>query len=157
MINKIDFKAKNLTSNAGLLLLLSHAKSEGLFELLESEITFADNGIEKIKMNHIKTLLCGNFLGIDKLERIKLLQSDPLVKEFGIEVKEPETVSRFLGKFSFRTTQMIRNVNFKLFKKLLDKSRLKSIIIDIDSTVINVEGHQEGTKKCSSDARCSQN
>ncbi len=42
---------------------------------------------------------------------------------------------------------MIRNVNFKLFKKLLDKSRLKSIIIDIDSTVINVEGHQEGTAK----------
>jgi len=92
MINKIDFKAKNLTSNAGLLLLFSHAKSEGLFELMENEITFADNGIEKIKMNHIKTLLCGNFIGIDKLERIKLLQSDPLVKEFGIDIKEPETV-----------------------------------------------------------------
>ena len=147
MINKIDFKAKNLTSNAGLLLLFNHAKSEGVFDLLENEITFADKGIDKIKMNHIKTLLCGNFIGIDKLERIKLLQSDPLVKEFGIDIKEPETVSRFLGKFSFMTTQMIRNVNFKLFKKLLDKSRLKNIIIDIDSTVINVEGHQEGTAK----------
>ena len=147
MINKIDFKAKNLTSNAGLLLLFNHAKSEGVFDLLENEITFADKGIDKIKMNHIKTLLCGNFIGIDKLERIKLLQSDPLVKEFGIDIKEPETVSRFLGKFSFMTTQMIRNANFKLFKKLLDKSRLKNITIDIDSTVINVEGYQEGTAK----------
>ena len=28
-------------------------------------------------MNHIKTMLCGHFIGIDKLERLKLLQNDP--------------------------------------------------------------------------------
>ena len=38
MINKIDFKAKNLTSNAGLFLLFNHAKSESVFDLLENEI-----------------------------------------------------------------------------------------------------------------------
>ena len=32
-------------------------------------------------MNHIKTMLCGHFIGIDKLERLKLLQND-LVNEF---------------------------------------------------------------------------
>ena len=37
-------------------------------------------------MNHIKTMLCGHFIGIDKLERLKLLQNDPLVNEFD---KEP--------------------------------------------------------------------
>ena len=35
----------------------------------------------KIKMNHIKTMLCGHFIGIDKLERLKLLQMIP-VNEF---------------------------------------------------------------------------
>ncbi|MBP2643747.1 MAG: transposase [Firmicutes bacterium] len=45
------------------------------------------------------------------------------------------------------TTQMIRNVNFKLFKKLLGKSQIRHITIDIGSTVINVEGDQEGTAK----------
>ena len=34
MINKIDFKAKNLTSNAGLFLLLENAKSNGIFLIL---------------------------------------------------------------------------------------------------------------------------
>ncbi|MGT6775762.1 hypothetical protein ACRW7U_25470, partial [Escherichia coli] len=57
---------------------------------------------------HIKTMLCGHFIGIDKLERLKLLQNDPLVNEFDISVKEPETVSRFLGNFNFKTTQMFR-------------------------------------------------
>ena len=32
-------------------------------------------------MNHIKTMLCGHFIGIDKLERLKLLQMI-LVNEF---------------------------------------------------------------------------
>ena len=92
-------------------------------------------------------MLCGHFIGIDKLERLKLLQSDPLVNEFDISIKQPETVSRFLGNFSFKTTQMIRDINFKVFKKLLSKSNLTSITIDIDSSVINVEGHQEGAAK----------
>jgi len=64
-------------------------------------------------MNPIKTMLCGNFIGIDKLERLKLLQSDPLVKEFNISIKEPETVSRFLGNFSYKTTHMLREVKFQ--------------------------------------------
>ena len=95
MVNKIDFKAKNLTSNAGLFLLLENAKSNGIFELIENDLVFDNESTNKIKMNHIKTMLCGHFIGIEKLERLKLLQNDPLVNEFDISIKEPETVSRF--------------------------------------------------------------
>ena len=147
MINKIEFKAKNLTSNAGLFLMLENTKNNGIFEMIESDLNFESASINKIKMNHIKTMLCGHFIGIDKLERLKLLKNDPLVREFDISVKEPETVSRFLSNFSFKTTQMFREINFKVFKKLLSKSGLASITIDIDSSVINVEGHQEGATK----------
>jgi hypothetical protein len=111
---------------------------------MDHYLVFDNIATNKIKLNHLKTMLCGNFIGIDKLERIKLMQGDPLVEAFGISLKEPETVSRFLGNFNFKTTQMMRGINFKVFKKLLAKSRLKSITIDIDSSVINVEGRQEG-------------
>jgi len=147
VINKIDFVAKNLTSNAGIFLLLENAKSNGVFELIDTDLVFDNESTNKIKMNHIKTMLCGHFIGIDKLERLKLLQGDPLINEFDISVKEPETVSRFLGNFSYKTTQMFRDINFKVFRKLLFKSKLTSITIDIDSNVVNVEGHQEGTAK----------
>jgi len=147
VINKIEFSARNLTSNAGLLLLLEHASKNGIFDLIDHDLVFENASTNKIKMNHIKTMLCGNLIGIDKLERLKLLQSDPLVNEFAISIKEPETVSRFLGNFSYKTTQMLREINFKLFRKLLRKSKLKSITIDIDSSVVNVEGHQEGAVK----------
>lgn len=144
MINKIEFSAKNLTSNAGLFLLLTQTNKNGIFDLIDRDVVFDSASTNKIKMNHIKTMLCGNFLGIDKLERLNLLQSDPLVNEFNISIKEPETVSRFLGNFSYKTTHMLREINFKVFRKLLRKSKLKAITIDIDSSVVNVEGHQEG-------------
>ena len=147
MINKLDFNAKNLTSNAGIFLLLEEAKNNGIFDMIENDLIFDNQSTNRIKMNHIKTMLCGHFIGIDKLERLKLLQNDPLVKEFDISVKMPGTVSRFLCNFTYKTTQMFREINFKVFKKLLSKSGLSSITIDIDSSVINVEGHQEGATK----------
>jgi len=147
VINKIEFSARNLTSNAGLFLLLENARKNGILDLIDHDLVFENESTNKIKMNHIKTMLCGNFIGIDKLERLKLLQSDPLINEFDISIKEPETVSRFLGNFSYKTTQMLREINFKVFRKLLRRSKLKSITIDIDSSVVNVDGHQEGQPK----------
>ena len=81
VINIIDFVAKNLTSNAGLFLLLEYAKANVIFELIDSDLVFDNESTNNIKMNHIKTMLCGHFVGIDKLERLKLLQGDPLVCE----------------------------------------------------------------------------
>jgi hypothetical protein len=147
MIDRIEFTARHLTSNAGLLLLLENTRKNGVFEWIDQMLAFGNRSTDQIKMNHIQTLLCGNFLGFDKLERLKLLQGDPLVRESSIAVKEPETVSRFLGNFSYKTTQMLREVNFRLFRKLLRKKPIQAITIDIDSSVVNVEGHQEGTAK----------
>jgi hypothetical protein len=73
MINKIEFKAKNLTSNAGLFLMLENTKNNGIFEMIENDLTFESASVNKIKMNHVKTMLSGHFIGIDKLERLKLL------------------------------------------------------------------------------------
>jgi hypothetical protein len=45
---------------------------------------------------------------------------------------------------------MLREINFMVFRKLLEKSKLKAITIDIDSSVVNVGGHQEGAVICAS-------
>jgi hypothetical protein len=79
MINKIDFAARNLTSNAGLFLLFENAKANDIFELIDTDLVFDNELTNKIKMNHIKTMLCSHFIGIGKLERLKLLQNDPLI------------------------------------------------------------------------------
>ncbi len=50
MINKIEFSAKNLTSNAGLLLLLEHASKNGIFDLIDHDLVFENASTNKIKM-----------------------------------------------------------------------------------------------------------
>ena len=47
MISKINFNAKNLTSNAGLYLLIENAKSNGIFDLIENDLVFDQNSINK--------------------------------------------------------------------------------------------------------------
>ena len=71
MIKQIDLAAKNLTSNAGLFLLFENAKTNGIFELADIDLVFDNESTNKIKMNHIKTMLYGHFIGIEKLERLK--------------------------------------------------------------------------------------
>jgi hypothetical protein len=102
VLHKIEFSAKKLTINAGSFLLLVHGFKNGIFDVMDSDLVFDNATPNTIKINHIKTILRGKYVGIEKLERLKLLQSDPLVNEVSILIKEPETVSRFLGNFSYK-------------------------------------------------------
>ena len=62
VIHRIEFSAKNLTSNAGLFLLLEHARRNGISDLIDHDLVFETQSTNRIKMNHIKTMLCGNFI-----------------------------------------------------------------------------------------------
>jgi len=61
VINKIEFAAKNLTTNAGLFLLLEHANKNGIFDLIDNDLIFENASTNKIKMNHIRHLLLQSF------------------------------------------------------------------------------------------------
>lgn len=76
-------------------------------------LVFDNKSTEAIKMNYLKSLICGGFVGADKLERFLLLKINLLIKECGINFREPENISRFLYNFSFKTMQMLRDINFR--------------------------------------------
>lgn len=148
MINKTEFSANNLTSYAGMNPLLEYTKEKGIFQLISENVHFENSSTESIKMKHIKTMMALGIIGADKLSRVDILKNDPILREgFDVKVTNAENVSRFFCNFSFKTTQMLRDINFTIFKKLLKVSKLKKITIDIDSTVENVEGNQEGAMK----------
>ena len=46
--------------------------SIGPFDLIDHNLNFEDPSAKKIKMNHIKSMLGGNFAGIDKLKGLTL-------------------------------------------------------------------------------------
>jgi hypothetical protein len=57
VINNIDFIAKNLTLNAGLFFLFEYAKTNGIFELIDTNLVIDNESTNKIKMNHKKAML----------------------------------------------------------------------------------------------------
>jgi len=58
MIDKIEFSAKNLTSNAGVLLLFNYTEEYKIFQEPNENLISDNKRIEEIKMNRIKTLIC---------------------------------------------------------------------------------------------------
>lgn len=67
MIDKVEFTAKNLTSNAGVLLLLNYTEEQRIFQELDEKLIFDNKNTEAIKMKYLKTLICGGLVGADKL------------------------------------------------------------------------------------------
>jgi hypothetical protein len=81
-----------------LFLLLENAKTNGIINLINTVLVFDRPSTNKFKMNHIKTILCGQYIDTDRLERTKRLQGDPLVEAVEISVKEPDRMT-FSHKF----------------------------------------------------------
>jgi hypothetical protein len=62
-------------------------------------------------------MLCGHFIGIDKLEHLKLLQNYSLFNVFDHSVKEPENVSRFLQTLP---SKQLRLPRISILKSLIN-------------------------------------
>jgi hypothetical protein len=76
-----------------LYLLLENEKANGIFNLINTALVFDRSSTKKIKMNHIKMMLYGHYIRIERLERIELQQGDPLVVSVEISVKQPDRIT----------------------------------------------------------------
>jgi len=83
---------------------------------------------------------------MDKLERLKLCKAIPLLMILPSQSKSRNSIQIF-RELQLQNNPDAEEVNFKVFAKLLRKEKYKSITIDIDSSVVYVEGHQEGAVK----------
>ena len=92
-MTKLNSQQKNLTSNAGILLLLNYTEEQRIFQELDEMLVFDNKSTETIKMNHLKTLICGGFVGADKLERSLLLRAEQLMLK---EIKKDPLKDRIL-------------------------------------------------------------
>ena len=55
--------------------------------LPDYNLVFENASTDNIKMYHVKTMLCGKLIKTDKMERLKLLQSDSSINECAISKK----------------------------------------------------------------------
>jgi len=58
------------------LLLPNYTEEQRIFQEFDKILVFDNKRTDAIKMNHLKTLICGGFIGADKLERFLLLKAE---------------------------------------------------------------------------------
>ena len=120
---KLRANAKNMTPYSGLYPLLKFVYSEAM-PIVNENVFLKSKSMDKIKEKHILSCLSLEFIGGEKLERVKLLQNDSLWKSvFGLNITTPENISRFLKHFDFESTSKLELVNMKLAKKAIKKER----------------------------------
>ena len=138
------FNAGNLSSNGGAVLMNKFLENAHYFDLLKS-ITFRENrSVHKYTNFDIaKQLLTAFILGYENQTDANHLRRDPLINDDGLTASQP-TLSKFFKRIGRSTNndlyEIIKNTSCEYVNK-----NLSDIILDIDSTLIETYGSQEGT------------
>lgn len=121
----------------------------GLIEQFENSFTTTITNATKFLNSQLMTsVVLASLCGVAKLSKFSIFTSDVLVRALlGLSKRVNKDVisTRFkmLGQKAART---LEELNGKRIHNQLEKAALKSIILDADSTVKTVYGHQQGAK-----------
>ena len=153
---KTEFTAKNLTIFGGYSNIFSFFVKSNIFEKLDRCISINKRKRIYEKLDYIKILLTMLTCGFTNMSQLSLFNGDSfMLKLLGLsKMPHASNLARFLKKFTFKHTQQIIDVKRELFKKFHPRAfSLQRLTIDIDTTVINLWGHQDGAEKGYNDVK----
>jgi len=147
---KVKFGAKNLTGNAGLVNFGKFAKKLQLPKTLERMITIqrghtADYSIADVVM----ILIMGALGGIKHISHLSILRCDSVIRKLFGWAKFPDnrTFSRIFALFNHKYCNELHEAETIIRPKVWSKKWFGRVTLDLDSTVIGVNGSQEGAEK----------
>lgn len=144
VLSKCKFNAGNLSSDGGAVILYKFLKEAGFLDLLKS-IPFRENrsahkySNTKITMQMLISFLMGYFTQSEA----KHLRNDPLINDDSFIASQP-TLSKMFKRITRLTTYALSEINKKISCDYINK-KSDDIIFDIDSTLIELYGHQEAS------------
>jgi len=153
---KTEFSAFNLTIFGGYSNIFSFFTKSKVFEKLNRFIGVRKRKKIYDKLDYIKLLLTMLICGFKNMNQVSLFNSDTYILKILDLQKIPHVsnIARFLKRFTFKHCQQIVDVKRELFKKFHNIAfNLKKLTIDIDTTVMNLWGHQEGSAKGYNDVK----
>lgn len=153
---KTEFSADNLTIFGGYSNIFSFFEKTKVFEKLDKLISVRKRKKIYEKLDYIKLLLTMLVCGFKNMNQVSLFNTDIYIQKILDLHKIPHVsnISRFLKRFNFKHCQQVIEVKRELFKKFHKKAfNLKKLTIDVDTTVMNIWGHQEGSAKGYNDVK----
>ena len=146
----VKFTEKNLTGNAGLVLLGRFADKLKLAQMLEQHITIERGRTAQYQVSGIIMILIMAVLaGAKHMSHVFILRSDSALRSlFKWEMfPDDTTINRIFKLFTARHCKELSDVEAKVRKKVWGKKWFGRITLDLDSTVRGVYGKQQGAQK----------
>ncbi len=134
-----EFRDAKLTSYAGLELFDRYLRGMGFSGLLRSafgEVRLGgDFGVTAMMRVLIGLLIVGG----RRLEHLKYLASDPLLKRFARVRQWPtaRTVSRWLKRFTMKSVEPLVALNAAVVAQILPRLGLRTLTVDVDGVVVS--------------------
>ena len=153
---KTEFTADNLTIFGGYFNIFNFFNKSNIFKKLDKYISVKKRKKIYEKIDYIKIFITMMIFGFKNMNQISFLNNDKFVLNLlGLEkFPHASNIAKFLKKFRHKHCQQIVDVKRVLFKKFHKKAfNLKRLTIDIDTTVLNLWGHQEGAEKGYNDVK----
>ena len=146
----VRFTEKNLTGNAGLVLLGLFADKLKLAQMIEQHITIERGPTAQYKVSDIIMILIMAVLaGAKHMSHVFILRSDSALRSLFKWERFPDdtTINRVFKLFNPRHCNELSDVEAKVRKKVWGKKWFGRITLDLDSTVRGVYGKQQGAEK----------
>lgn len=144
---KINFDGGNLSSDAGLLLIKEFIHKFGLDSLIKQNFKTTDTAVRFHKdYENLLQMIYQIIAAYYTDDCADELRNDPVftsVLEKDTLASQP-TLSRFHNRMDENTLAQLESIQKLARKRVYSISRPESVILDIDSTLLNTYGDQEG-------------
>ncbi len=144
---KVGFTAQDLSSVSGIYPVLVFLKKIGFNQLLKKFIPVREYCNQKFSFEQIITgIVCALMAGYNRIKKVENFTEDPLFRA-ALGLKGPisdSTIIKRIENVGMKESYAMNELNGKLSRKVHAKFRVKTKIVDCDSTVKTVYGSQEG-------------
>lgn len=146
---RLTFGARTLTHFGGLALLHRFVQRIGLRTLLGQRVWFPQRNHRYSVGEALRAVLYPIILGLGRIETIQLLRRNGVFHYLtGLPTyPDPQTLRRFLLRFAQDGLEAFERLHDELRTRMLQQpGPRRSVIFDLDSTVLTVYGRQRGAE-----------
>jgi Transposase DDE domain group 1 len=143
---RVVFTGEHLTRYGGVFLLHSVFQQLQLRERFHTEVRFPQRNNTYTIPEMLLALLYPMLLGLTRLETTRLLRRNGAFQALaGLPTyPDPTALRRFLWRFAVRGLPKLRRLHDRLLARLCQRPQpLRRVLLDVDSTVLPLYGHQE--------------
>jgi DDE family transposase len=147
---RVAFTGDRLTRFGGAFLLHLFFQRLRLRQRLTDEVRFPQRNNTYSSAEMLLALLYPIILGLERIETTELLQYNGVFQTLtGLPTyPDPTSLRRFLRRFAVRGLPRLRRLHDRFLAKMCQRSRpLRRVLLDLDSTVLTLYGHQEKARR----------